>query len=103
MKRGTPSSPPAKAGGAEVAEIGDGETTVEGAAGATNENSKGIGILHVSQHLRPHLRVQGLVQAPATFAAAAAAAPAPGAAEAAFRVSWGWWPERHAAAASRRP
>ena len=43
MERSTPLSPPAPAGGAEVAEIGDGETAAEGAAGAKDENGRGGG------------------------------------------------------------
>ena len=43
MKRGTPLSPPAPAGGADAAKIGDGETAVEGAAGAEDDNSRGTG------------------------------------------------------------
>ena len=40
---GTPMSPRAPAGGADVVKIGDGETTAEGAAGAKDENSRGTG------------------------------------------------------------
>ena len=43
MERGAPSSPPAPAGGAKVAKMGDGETAAKGVAGAKDENSRGTG------------------------------------------------------------
>ena len=43
MERGTPSLPLAPAGAADVAKMRDGETVVEGAAGAKNENIRGTG------------------------------------------------------------
>ena len=40
MKQGTPSSPPAPIGGAEVASMGDGETVAEGAVAMTSPSAQ---------------------------------------------------------------
>ena len=56
MKQGTPSSPPAPIGGAEVASMGDGETVAEGAAAMTSPSAgtcPSISYLHSTRSRDP--------------------------------------------------